>query len=284
MEPLIVLCEGTEHSFDYILLNKLFTRLERIRVIPVGSRFGMKLRIDAIRKVYHHKVYGILDRDFPEKWEKSGDVSIDWFVSENEKSVRYGWFWARKELENYLLDKMVIMNTSVGKSFPFDHYQKVLEQSRNSLVFYQAARIAMSILGRTGQYYVPSAFGVTRGTKEKYCFPKEDQLTENECLRQIDSIYEEYLLRHSGRFETLRKTFQQYVLECCEGGCRFEDYLSAFSGKDLAWKMDDWFVHNGFQGTRQFLHCIVHEIFETKEDIALWLPEWKNLYELLEQM
>lgn len=278
---MIILCEGTEQSFDCILLNKLFCSIKTMRVVAVGSRFGMKLRIDTVRKVCDNKVYGILDRDFPEEWKHCGDSPLEWVVTENEKQVLYGWFWQRKELENYLLDPAVIKKTSLGKTFPFDDYQQALERARDRIGFYQAARIALSVLGRSGQYYVPSSFGPRRGSKENYRFPEDQQLTENECEKFLDGVHEEYLSRHSNRFATLQNAFQKYSLQCSEGGCRYEDFFYAFSGKDLAWSMNDWFAQNGFQGTREFLKRMLREILMADNALAFWLPEWTHLHEIL---
>jgi hypothetical protein len=75
------------------------------------------------------------------------------------------------------------------------------------------------------------------------------------------------------------KSFEIYFQECQPGGCRFDNYLIAFAGKDLMQAIDQWLSDNGFIGAWAFREKLLVGISKTQEDIAEWLPEWKLLRE-----
>ena len=176
----IILCEGNENGLDCLLLRKILGG--RFRIIPVGSRFGMKHRIDTVRKILNQPVFAILDRDFPQNWESPKNRPIVWLGTENNNETLFGWFWERKEPENYLLDPIVIRSILGNGNFDENGYGTALKAARDAIGFYQAARIALSVLGRSGQYYVPSTFGAERGSDEHYRFPDDGSLKETACL------------------------------------------------------------------------------------------------------
>lgn len=285
----IILCEGTANGYDGGLLEKLFGNIARI--VPLGSRFGMKYRIDTLRTVMPEtSAFAILDRDFPKSWEPEAELPIPWTVRENVREHHYGWFWERKELENYFIDP-IIVRKSLKKERPdwndseLDHdYVKSLEEARNEIHVYQAARLSLSILGRSGQYYVSSSFGTPRGATEGYFFPKKDDLSESASLEWLHRTHEEYIERHTGRLDELCDMFRKFREETSPGGIRYDNYLSAFSGKDLAWAMENKLIEYGFQGTKNFLNLILKGILESEEDVSSWLPEWTQMKEAIQYL
>ena len=271
----IILCEGNENGLDCLLLRKILG--DQIRIVPVGSRFGMKHRVDTVRKILHQPVFAILDRDFPQNWESPKNSPVVWRGLENGSETLFGWFWERKELENYLLDptviKMILSDSNLGEN----GYDAALKAAGDAIGGYQAARIALSVLGRSGQYYVPSTFGTKRGSDEHYRFPDGDSLKETACSAWLREINADYRQSHSKRFELLPELFQRYKLECLPGGERYRDFLNAFSGKDIGWYLDAWFQNNGFKGTRHFFACMKRGIENSDIDLATILPEWAEL-------
>ena len=281
MQKILLLCEGTESAADSVVLQKLCGKI--VRVVPVGSRFGMKHRIEVLRKVQDFPAYAILDRDFPQKWESQSCLPIPWMTQENSISKCYGWYWERKEIENYLIDPIVVRE-SLGESvFDWNEYTDALKIARDKISSYQAARLTLSVLGRTGQYYVASSKGVHRGSSDHYRFPEEGQLDEVTCDEWIASTHAEYENRHLSRFNSLDNLYHQYRIECNEGGIRFENYMAAFSGKDIAWCLNGWLRKKGFQGTKHFLNSILEGIAGSKTDITQWLFEWNRFYSVVVQ-
>lgn len=64
-------------------------------------------RIIARREaIGRHDVFGILDRDFVRQWEEPSDSPIEW--TNLDRTIRFGWRWERKEIENHLVDPVVV--------------------------------------------------------------------------------------------------------------------------------------------------------------------------------
>jgi len=185
-------------------------------------------------RLFIYRYLAILDRDFPQNWESSKNNPVVWRGLKNIDETLLGWFWERKELENYLLDPIVIRSILGNSDFDENGYGTALKAAREAIGFHQATRIALSVLGRSGQYYVLSTFGTERGSGEHYRFPDNDSLKESACSEWLQKINAEYQQSHSKRFELLSELFQRYKLECLPGGERHRDFLNAFSGKDTS--------------------------------------------------
>lgn len=276
---MIILCEGNEDGIDQILLEKILN--DSCRVVAVGSRFGMKHRIEVLRMVCDEPAFAVLDRDFSETWLPCRGESIPWIVNNNSTESVLGWFWERKEIENYLLEPIVIQKTLGMATFDWSEYEAALESARDAVAVYQAARIALSLLGRTGQYYVPSSFGPEHGSGERYRFPLPDELGEEHCRQWLQQVDEEYKNAHLVRFRQLQHLFEQYKTQCSSGGVRYHDYLSAFSGKDLAWRLSSWFKDKGFQGTKHFFTCMQENLRKLSSGSLDWLSEWVKLKDMV---
>lgn len=272
----VILCEGAPNGYDRLLLEKLLP--VSCKLISCGSRFGMKHRVESIRLVCDQPCFSIIDRDFPREWQNEDTTYLhEWAVLENSTKVVYGWHWHRKEIENYLIDPEIAVKSLGDKKLDVDEYRSALCNSRDEIWEYQAARIALSVFGRSGQYYVQSSFGKKRGSGDQYKFPEKAQLDSAFCQQWIDYSFQEYSKEHSNRFASLMEHFLGYKMECMPGGDRYSNYLAAFSGKDLAWNLDSWFAEHGFLGTKDFLNSVIKGITQVDEDISDWLEEWNQL-------
>jgi len=133
---MILLCEGDFKGIDSKLLNKI---IPEYKVYAVGSRFGMRHRIEVLRQILNQPVYSILDRDYVIHWTQPKNHPVAWEVTHNNEQIQLGWFWERKEIENYLVDPDI-----VGKVFAqhseISVYQSALEEARDKIAVYQAAR------------------------------------------------------------------------------------------------------------------------------------------------
>jgi len=271
----VIFCEGNNDSCDSLLLTKILGDIAS--VVSCGSRFGMKHRVEAVRMATFNQCYAILDRDFSKEWQKTKPLLNNWTVMENNQEVLYGWYWQRKEIENYLLDPDVARKALGQARLPWNEYQTELNNVRDKVMVYQAARITLSVLGRTGQYYVKSSFGNERGSDDQYKFPNDVQLTEESCTQWIEDICEEYQQRHAGRLAQAKQLFKRYREECMKDGVRYKEYMSSFSGKDMAWMMDEWYINHGFIGTKSFLFEIIKGILNSTDDVSSWVEEWQEL-------
>lgn len=274
---LILLCEGNGAGFDCRLLKKLLPKTE---VHAVGSRFGMRHRVEVLRQVTGRKVFAILDRDFAREWSTPLSRPIEWQGSQNAVQMQLGWFWERKELENYLIAPAVVEKIFAGR-FDVDDYQSALAMARDRIAAYQAARMTLSMIGRSGQYYMPTSMGRSHGDGG-YLFPASDSLEEIACRHWVAQICEQYVQNHTARADDFGALFAKYMTEFSPGGERFAHFLAAFSGKDLAFAMEPWLIDQGFGSVTDFLNKAIDAIETSAENVAAWLPEWKTLKMALE--
>ncbi|MCU0288930.1 MAG: hypothetical protein MUF15_21360 [Acidobacteria bacterium] len=270
----VLLCEGGPSSPDLRVLSKLLTGLCQVKYS--GGKYGMGERIKLWREMSEKAnrldiCCGILDGDFITEWKIPINEPRKW--ESNDKKIHFGWRWERKEIENYLIDPLVVRN-SLGKKSPhMDMYTQELKLARNSIAIYQAARTALD-KHRLRFYPLLSAFGKECGG-EKHPFPVA--LDEESCIIGIRENIRKYSETQIIREEKVLDSFGYYKSECLEGGQRFNNFLQAFSGKDLLWAMNDWLSNNGFIGSLAFREKIVSGIQQSTEDISTWLPEWEKL-------
>jgi len=265
----LLLCEGADSSPDVRVLTKLLAG--RCRVLPLGQKYGMGTRIMARREVIGQDlVFGILDRDFIAMWTPPIDLPIDWKSSDD--TLFFGWYWERKEIENYLIDPAVV-EFSLGPTLPIQDDQASLEAARDRLAVYQAARTALAT-SRLRFRNLPSSFGKERG-RERHPFP--DNLDEGSCqdgLREVVSLHQESQVV---QLDDVEAKFRALLPEFQPGGVRYHSFLHAFCGKDLLWVMDDALRGFGFAGAWAFREKVVTGITQSPDDISGWLPEWREL-------
>jgi hypothetical protein len=270
------MCEGAPNSPDARVLGKLLAGQCEIK--PCGGKYGMGERIIARREsIGNDVVFGLLDGDFTEDWHTPVQQPRLWETKENERKIHLGWRWERKEIENYLIDPLIVQRIIPSDSLNIDNYRQELEKVRDSIGLYQAARIALCA-NRPRFKKLESSFGKKRG-KSDYLFP--ERIDDQTCLDGIRQA----VLNHSSlqivKEEMVLQSFEKYLPECQKGGIRYQYYLTAFSGKDLLWAMDDWLQKIGLGGVSIFCERILTGIINTTEDIVDWIPEWKSLKDII---
>lgn len=249
-----LLCEGVRGSLDVRLLGLLITGPA---IEPDGSKWGMEHRINGMRRgPGAGQVMGLLDGDFtqaaptvrPLPWLKQG--------------VMLGWRWARKEVENYLLDPVVV--EQVMRLMPPKHafvpalYRARLEQARDRLALYQAARIALS-LSRRGQAL----------TNVIHPTPRRIQ----DCQAGIRQRMSAHRVASASTTGAVLAQFETLRVECTSGGWRHTDYLTCFAGKDLQAELG--LLEPSFQG--MCLRVLQRLEALNAPNLASWLPEWTDL-------
>lgn len=104
----VLLCEGIGGSPDIHILGKIVTTL---KIEPAGSKSTILRRVDEKRiDKNNQNVYCILDRDFDKEWDGIKDTPSKVLMKQSGDGgeVHYGWKWARKEIENYLIDPEIL--------------------------------------------------------------------------------------------------------------------------------------------------------------------------------
>ena len=284
MPVAILLCEGNEQSPDIRILKKLLGNTCLVQ--PHGSVRGLRERVEFARILLKSEaVFAIRDRDFPKpgKWLlEDRDAVLLWETyGSDSQTHHWGWTWARKEIENYLIDPAIVQkslevhshkNTWDPKSFNLDDYQKELERVKDFLAPYQAARIALAAAGK--KPYLPTQFGKPRG-HNNYHFP--DNYDKTACENQIRAIIQEHEQNAASANEVLENFRQIFMEECQSGKQRNLDYLYAFSGKDILWGMVPWFAKTPFKNIARFQEKILTGIERAENSITLWCGEWNDL-------
>jgi hypothetical protein len=277
----LLFCEGGTQSYDIRILRKLLQ--SSCQVIAGGSSRGLRKRIDHARQFYETKsVFAIRDRDFPKKWTGASQFVLEWITPDHQGQMKHwGWIWPRREIENYLIDPIIVqksLEVCVQQKifdvhlFNFEDYMVVLNSARDSIAVYQAARIALTQAGKPR--YLCTSFGHARG-QYNYRFPQQPD--RSSCEHEIKILFQ----NHDQSLVTLKETLTEFHriidMECSRGKPRYQDYLYAFSGKDLLWAMEDWFAKTPFRSHAVFQETILTGIENANEDIALWCHEWKDL-------
>lgn len=256
-----LLCEGVRGSLDIRLLRLLVTGPT---IEPDGSKWGMDHRIRARRKALGAtSVFGLRDGDFteaapaqrPRFWEAQGAL--------------LGWQWARKEVENYLLDPAVVervMALKPPKRYVFvpSHYRACLERARDVLAPYQAARIALSL----------SRPGPIRGLENTI---EPTPRRTSDCRAGIRRRVSEHKAVSAAPAKAVLEHFETLRVECGPGGWRHADFLTCFAGKDLEAELGR--IEPSFSGLclQVLLRLEVLSDAGLVPNLPGWLPEWADL-------
>jgi hypothetical protein len=270
----LLLCEGEANCPDVRVLTKLLAG--RCAVLPSGGKYGMGDRIKARREaIGKGTIYGLLDGDFVADFAIPTNQPRLWRGSDK---THLGWRWERKEIENYLVDPEVVRR-ALGAPAPSPaDYRTTVEQARDAITVYQAARIALSVR-RPRFSPLANCFGPERG-KGRHPFP--DALDETSCLDGIRQVVADYQARLVVSNADIQGEFKTRLPECQPGGPRFNAFFHAFSGKDLVWSMTPALQAFGFASAATFLERILVGIEQTTDDLGAWLAEWGALQLLMD--
>jgi len=270
----VLLCEGVYQSPDRIILSRLLKG--HCQIMPIGSKRNLLNQLEVRRRESgSDQIYGIQDRDFVKEWEIPNNQPKVWKHRGTHKLL--GWYWERKEIENYLVDPEIVSN-ALGNKMP-KNYLTLLEQASEKIWRYQAARTALSNCYKYFQA-LEISFGKKRG-KENYPFPESftDAAIRQGIKETVDS--------HRSKNQLVEKaevleTYQNLLNEFDMGGIRRQYFLHTFSGKDLLWAMDDGLQSLG--GAKKFMERVLVAIEESRDEIGTWLPEWQALQQIIQNV
>ncbi|MCL1471127.1 hypothetical protein [Argonema antarcticum] len=278
----ILYCEGVSKSPDLRVLSVILP--PGCVVKPIGSKQGLSQRILGARDVRSGSIIkGLKDRDFDDDDSPPTGTSRIWYFTENNTLIQIGWYWERKEIENYLLDPKVVNRSLVSLAPPLDKYRAALQTSAEKIAAYTAARIALSLYLQNRPSPPNNFWGEERDKKEAYRFPRDKALAEGNCRSEVNNIVRQYSQRLSSPQIDVISEFERLLPTCCPGGSRFQNqnFLQRFAGKDLLYGMQDALRRFGFESPVLFRERVLKGIEDSGEDVWTWLPEWQRLRELI---
>ncbi|RLC07574.1 MAG: hypothetical protein DRI57_25715 [Deltaproteobacteria bacterium] len=276
-------CEGVSNGPDAAVLRGILSGFH-IRINPVGTKHGLVRRVLGAKDI-SKSVACLRDRDF----DFDDDLSLSnspstWSVKENDKETQLGWYWERKEIENYLIDPEVVKRVFGFTGQQLRKYNETLKKSAKLIAHYTAARITLS---HSHRRILPlDNFWGEEKDDGYHHFPKEKGLKKQDCysiaLKNVQT-YNECL---NVPKESIKEKFEPLCQECNPGGERFENFLTFFSGKDLLYGMRDSLkkimsLPASKPLVKLFLNRILEGIEETDEDVWTWIPEWEQLRKLI---
>jgi hypothetical protein len=269
-------CEGLSGSFDVAILKQICPKTCLLQ--PVGTKRILPQRTLGARDISPgSSVAAIKDRDFDDDDLTITNCPRNWEVTENFKKVQIGWYWERKEIENYLIDPIVVNRALGNQAPPNSEYQKALKAAAKKIADYTAARIALSRF-RVRVLPLDNSWGQER--EKGYYFPKDKGLKVENCRSKINSMVGDYQKNLREPEKGVLEIFDNFLEDCREGE-RFKHFLIFFSGKDLLWGMQKELRSFDFKSPIVFREKIKQNIEESNENVWEWLPEWQRLRELV---
>ncbi|BAZ70566.1 hypothetical protein NIES4106_53610 (plasmid) [Fischerella sp. NIES-4106] len=280
----ILYCEGVAKSPDVRLLSLIIPPGCVVR--PIGSKQGLAQRILGAKDIRTGStIAGLRDRDFDDDQSPPQGTPRNWQITEGGKQIPLGWYWERKEIENYLVDPKVVKRALGSEAPPLEEYRQALKASAQKIAVYTAARITLSLYLQNRPSPPNNSWGEERDKKEGYRFPKDKALTEANCKSELNNIIKQYEQRLSSPKRNPLDDFERLLPTCCPGGSRFQNqnYITFFAGKDLLYGMREQLSGFGFESPVVFRELILKGIEESTQDVWTWLLEWQRLRELIAQ-
>jgi hypothetical protein len=164
-------CEGDIQSIDVQVLLKIVP--DGCVVKPIGSKHGFRQRILGARDIQANMIIaGIKDRELDDDNSKPMNTPHEWYATVKNQQVPLGWYWERKEIENYMIDPEVVKFVLGNKAPPIDKYKTALDKSARKIASYTAARIALSCVSYPNQPF--NCWGEEReiGSRIKFLLAK----------------------------------------------------------------------------------------------------------------
>lgn len=277
----LLYCEGGEGKKDSRVLSKVLDGLCQIKAI--GSKYGFKEKVLMSRELKPETIIaGLRDRDFDD-FERNQSLPQltpqEWQVTDNQNSIHIGWYWERKEIENYLIDPKIVIPALGGKAPSLDNYQSILDNSALRIYTYTAARISLS-LSRVRLSPLPNYWGEKRWDLP---FPFGQTIDEASCRLEIQRIRTHYQSTQVPEEQDIINKFTEMLTHCQPGGFRFDNqsYLTFFSGKDLLCAMEEDLVNLKLGTPADFQERILTGM-KKLNDVWQYLPEWVRLRELIQ--
>jgi hypothetical protein len=273
----ILYCEGGKGSPDIRVISHLCP--PGCLVEPIGSKYGLSDRVRLVRKLKQSSIAGLRDRDFDFNTDDFSPKLTpgEWCVNDNQTRVQIGWYWERKEIENYLIDPEVVTR-ALGKKAPrLDQYQAALQASAERIADYTAARIALSLSRLPRLLPLQNHWGEPQW---KHYFP--ERFGESDCRTEIAKIVKQYEQNQIVKESDVLNKFEEILPSCRPGGSRFDHYLTFFSGKDLLSAMKTALEMFNLSSPPDFREQLIGKIERSTEDVWTWLPEWEKLRLLIQ--
>ncbi|MUG93466.1 hypothetical protein F7734_13920 [Scytonema sp. UIC 10036] len=96
----ILYCEGVAKSPDVRVISAIVPPGCVVR--PIGSKQGFAQRILGGKDVRTGStIAGLRDRDFDDDDSSPSAHPRNWYITDGGTQVPLGWYWERKEIENY---------------------------------------------------------------------------------------------------------------------------------------------------------------------------------------
>jgi hypothetical protein len=278
----LLYCEGGEkRKTDSRVLTLILSGLCQVK--QVGSKYGFKEKILISRELKPDTIIaGLRDRDFDDFDQNPSSPQFaprEWIARDNQNLIQIGWYWERKEIENYLIDPQIVIPV-LGRNAPsLSEYQSILEQSAVRVSTYTAARIALSS-SRVRLLPLSNYWGEERW---RMTFPFGQIIDEESCILEIQRIRTEYQNNQIPEENDIIDRFKEIITYCEEGGFYFENqnYLTFFAGKDLLCAMEQDLDRLGLGTPANFKERILVGL-KKLSDVWQYLPEWQRLRQLIE--
>jgi hypothetical protein len=264
MSVKVLLCEGEQNGPEQRILQMILAG-SKVLIQSEGSKFGLDRRVLSLRDVRREsKISAIRDRDFDFLEDQQLGQAHPWSVERRKEINRIGWYWERREIENYLIDPIVIANT-LNDKVDLATYQSELAQEAKNRVYYTAAQIALTLTRQQPENF-PNAWSD---------YPYS---TADECREGIRQIIKNYVNNRKNQIDEQKalNQFEEYLPLCSEGGFYYTNYLIFFSGKVLKAKIERKFQQFGLRSISGFEKLILKRM-EGSSEVWKWLPEWEDL-------
>lgn len=283
MSVSLLYCEGGKKKIDSRVLNLFLSDLCTVQ--SVGSKYAFREKVLISRELKPDTIIaGIRDRDFDDFAQNPSSpqfIPRNWIVQDNQNSIQIGWYWERKEIENYLIDPQIVIPV-LGKKAPTlsAEYQRILEQAALKIATYTAARIALSLCRVPRLLPLPNDWGEERWSTK---FPFGQIIDAASCLLEIQRIHTQYTNTQIPQENDIVERLTQMLTYCQPGGFYFENqnYLTFFAGKDLLCAMEEDLDRLRLGTPADFKERMLVGMRKIS-DIWQYLPEWQRLRQLIE--
>ncbi|NER25226.1 MAG: DUF4435 domain-containing protein [Symploca sp. SIO1B1] len=272
MPVTVLYCEGHSQSIDIRVLRQLLPKCD---IRPLGGKTSTFMSSIIADRRRNPNLACLVDRDFDCRDLATPDHPLKC----DYEQEWVGWTWARKEIENYLIDPEVVQKALEKKAPNRDEYQKVLDNAAKNIATYSAARTALACEN------FKNFWG--NEVRTGHCFPPK--LGKDYCQKRIAEIVRENSKYRLVSEQDIQNKFSNLLPQFRPDGSRFKDYLKYFAGKDLLYAMREQLCALGFEDSSNkykpeqvFVERIVNRI-ERIDKVWEWLPEWTTLHQLIKE-
>jgi hypothetical protein len=239
-----------------------------------GSKNSLKPRARSERRENRVVAGYLRDRDFD--FDPPQELSRPTVDSEDD-GLAVGWRWCRHEIENYLIDPLVVRETT---GWPIPDFEEALRQSARKIRGYEAARWTVGIVRRA----LPPHYDLKT---------RPQGLNELEVPQGLDFVEVRAWasINIQGHRERIVAETDPAVVEASieDFYTRFGDDFVAdisnvllwFSGKDLLAGMADWLATRAISHPGALRASLRDWVIANPMRTLELLPEWSGLTQVL---